>query len=71
MAAKRKRIPRYSSVEIGGQRYYRTFYEDAEGKSIAFYGKTREELYNKEMTALEHVDKHYQRQEVSDGTGVL
>ncbi len=56
MAAKRKRIPRYSSVEIGGHRYYRTFYEDAEGKSIALYGKTREELYNKEMDALEHVD---------------
>lgn len=56
MAAKRKRIPRYSSVEIGGHRYYRTFYEDAEGKSIALYGKTREGLYNKEMDALEHVD---------------
>ncbi len=56
MATKRKRIPRYSKVEIGEHQYYRTFIEDAEGKRIALYGKTREELYDKEMDALDQAD---------------
>lgn len=56
MAVNRKRIPRYSIVEIGEHRYYRTFYEDAEGRKIALYGKTREELYDKEMAALDQID---------------
>ncbi len=56
MAARRKRIPRYSTVEIGEHRYYRTFYEDAEGKQVALYGKTREELYDKETEVLDHAD---------------
>lgn len=56
MATKRKRIPRYGTVEIGEYQYYRTFAEDAEGKKIALYGKTREELYDKEMDALDQAD---------------
>lgn len=56
MATRRKHIPRYSTVEIGGHRYYRTFYDDADGKMTALYGKTREELYDKEMAVLKHVD---------------
>lgn len=56
MATKRKRIPRYSTVEIGEHQYYRTFVEDAEGKRIALYGKTREELYDKELEALDQAD---------------
>ncbi len=58
MAATRKRIPRYSTVEIGGNMYYRTFVEDSAGKRIALYGKTREELYDKELNALDQIDSH-------------
>lgn len=56
MAAKRKRIPRYGTVEIGGHTYYRTTIMDAEDNRVSLYGKTREELYDKEMEALEKID---------------
>lgn len=55
MVSKRK-IPRYGTVEINGSRYYKTYVEDADGKRIILYGKTREELYDKEMNALEQID---------------
>ena len=56
MAAKKKRIPRYSTVEINGHSYYRTTVTDEEDNRISLYGKTREELYDKEMEALERID---------------
>ena len=56
MALKKKRIPRYGTVQVNGHKYYRTDVEDAEGKRVILYGKTREELYDKEMAALEKVD---------------
>lgn len=56
MAAKRKRIPRYSKVQINGHEYYKTDIEDADGKRVILYGKTREEVYDKEMAALEQID---------------
>lgn len=56
MAVKRKRIPRYSKVQVNGYEYYKTDIEDAEGKRVILYGKTREELYEKELAALEKVD---------------
>ncbi len=56
MATKRRRIPRYGTVEINGHTYYRTNVTDADGKQIALYGKTREELYDKELEALEQID---------------
>ncbi len=56
MAAKRHRLPRYSTVEINGILYYRTFVEDADGKRVALYGKTRQELYDKETEALDKID---------------
>jgi len=52
MAAKRKRIPRYSKVQINGHEYYKTDIEDADGKRVILYGKTREEVYDKEMAVL-------------------
>lgn len=55
MALKR-RIPRYSTVEINGICYYKTYVEDEDGKRVILYGKTREELYDKEMNALEQTD---------------
>ena len=56
MAAKKNRIPRYSTVEINGHSYYRTVITDEEDNRISLYGKTREELYDKEMAALEQID---------------
>ena len=56
MALRKKRIPRYGTVQVNGHKYYRTDVEDAEGKRVILYGKTREELYDKEMAALEKVD---------------
>ena len=56
MAAK-KRIPKYSMVEINGSRYYKTYVEDADGKRVILYGKTREELYDKEIKALDNANR--------------
>lgn len=56
MATKRRRIPRYGTVAIGGHTYYRTTITDLEGNRISLYGKTREELYDKELEALEQID---------------
>ena len=56
MATKRKRIPRYGTVEIGRHTYYRTTIMDAENNRVSLYGKTREELYDKELEALEKID---------------
>lgn len=56
MATKRKRIPRYSKVQVNGYEYYKTDIENADGKRIILYGKTREELYDKEMASLEQID---------------
>ncbi len=55
MASRRRRLPRYKTVTIDGRVYYRTFYEDADGKRVALYGKTPQELYDKETEALENV----------------
>ena len=56
MATKRKRIPRYGTVQINGHTYYKTHVTDTEDNRICLYGKTREELYDKEMNALEQID---------------
>lgn len=56
MATKRSRIPRYGTVEIKGHIYYKTYVMDTDGKQVALYGKTREELYDKELAALEQID---------------
>ena len=56
MAVKRKRIPRYCKVQVNGYEYYKTDIEDADGKRVILYGKTREEVYDKEMAALEQID---------------
>ena len=54
--AKRKRlIPDYSMVTLNGVEYYRTRIEDADGKRVALYARTPEELYDKETEALEQI----------------
>ena len=56
--AKRKRlIPDYSTVTLNGVEYYRTRIEDADGKRVALYARTPEELYDKETEALEQIGK--------------
>lgn len=55
MSAKRNRIPKYGTVEINGHIYYRTMVTDVEGNRISLYGKTRAELYDKEMQAWEQI----------------
>jgi len=44
---KRISIPNYGTVGYNGTTYYRTRIRDANGKRIAFYSKTREDLYEK------------------------
>ncbi len=56
MAGKKRRIPRYGTVAIRGDQFYRTFVEGSDGKRKALYAKTREALYEKEMEALEEID---------------
>lgn len=55
--AKRKRvIPQYGTVMLNGVEYYRTRVKDADGKLMALYARTPEELYDKELSALEQID---------------
>ena len=54
--AKRKRlIPEYNTVTLNGVEYYRTRIEDADGKRVALYARTPEELYDKEQEALAQI----------------
>ena len=55
--AKRKRaIPQYGTVTLNGIDYYRTRVQNADGKLVALYARTPEELYDKELGALEQID---------------
>lgn len=47
MGRKKKQIPAYRTVIHNGIEYFRTRVEDADGKRVALYGKTPEELYEK------------------------
>ena len=51
MARKKRAIPEYGTVMLNGVEYYRTRIEDADGKRVALYGKTPEELYDKVIEA--------------------
>ena len=57
MSAKRNRIPHYGTVTIKGHVYYRTMVTDAYGQLVSLYGKTREELYDKEIHSMEQIQK--------------
>ena len=56
MAKRKRAIPQYSTVELNGIEYYRTRIQDADGKLVALYARTPEELYDKELEALEQID---------------
>lgn len=47
MGRNKKAIPQYGTVKLNGIEYYRTRIEDADGKRVALYAKTAEELYEK------------------------
>ena len=47
MAKRKKLIPDYGTTVIKGVEYYRTRIEDADGKRVALYALTPEELYEK------------------------
>lgn len=49
MAKKKPKIPEYGTVILSGVEYYRTRVKDADGKTVALYALTKEELYQKEM----------------------
>ena len=54
--AKRKAIPKYGTVVQNGVTYYRTRIEYADGKRVALYGRTREELYDKVEEAKRQIE---------------
>ena len=58
MARKRYAIPQYGTVIMAGTEYYRTRIEDADGKRVALYGRTREELYDKVIEAREQIENN-------------
>ena len=47
MARPKKSIPKYGTVEMNGTVYYRTRIEDADGKRVALYALTAQELFEK------------------------
>ena len=65
-------LPQYGTVMKRGVLYYRTRIKDANGKLIALYAKTPEELYNKETLALEQIENatfHRKTPTVADAVG--
>jgi len=55
MAKKKITIPNYGTVILSGTEYYRTRIKDADGKMVALYALTKEELYQKENEARQEV----------------
>ena len=55
-------LPQYGTVMKRGVLYYRTRIKDTNGKLVAIYAKTPEELYNKETLALEQINLYCSRQ---------
>lgn len=56
MGRKKKAIPQYGTVTLNGIEYYRTRIEDADGKRVALYAKTAEELYEKVEEARRQIE---------------
>ena len=54
--ARKTSIPQYGTTTTNGITYYRTRIQDTEGKRVSLYGKTPQELYEKEQIALEQVE---------------
>ena len=56
MAKRKRAIPQYGTVTLNGIDYYRTRVQNADGKLVALYARTPEELYDKELGAIEQID---------------
>jgi len=56
MSRKKKQIPEYGTVILKGAEYFRTRIEDADGKRVALYAKSAEELYEKVEEAKRQID---------------
>ena len=57
MARKKKSIPEYGTVMLRGEQVYRTRIEDADGKRVSLYAKTREELYDRVQEAKRQIEE--------------
>ncbi len=55
--AKKKVIPEYGTTVSRGIEYYRTRVRDADGKQVAVYGKTKEEVYEKARKAQKKIEQ--------------
>ena len=71
MAKRKMMIPEYGTVMLNGIEYYRTRIEDADGKLVALYARTPEELYNKETNALEQIKQRHIPSEIAHGCRIL
>lgn len=56
MARKKREIPNYGTVVLKGIEFYRTRIEDADGKRVALYAKTPEELFDKVEEAKRQIE---------------
>ena len=56
MARKKKEIPKYGTVVLKGGEYYRTRIEDADGRRVALYARTPEELLEKVEEAQRQIE---------------
>lgn len=56
MGKRKRAIPQYGTVTLNGIDYYRTQVQNADGKLVALYARTPEELYDKELGALGKID---------------
>lgn len=56
MPRKKEKIPEYKSVIHNGNKYYRTRIKDTDGKRVAIYGSTQEEVYEKVKEAKRQMD---------------
>ena len=54
--ARKRIIPNYGTVVMNGTEYYRTRIVDSDGKRVALYAKTREELYEKVEDAQRQIE---------------
>ena len=63
MGKKKKPIPEYGTVINKGVEYYRTRIVDADGKRVALYGRTPEELFDKVEEAKKQIEQAIYRRE--------
>ena len=62
MGRHKKTIPKYGTVTMNGIEYYRTRIQDSDGKRVALYASTPEELYAKVEAAKQQIkDATYRR----------